>query len=84
MGRAWAGWRSGSLWVEVMQRRGGAADKITQSVYEAKSYNKRNHFESAKNPFFMLFLLKTKVVPYGFFSKWMDDFLSVEKPILWF
>ena len=45
MGRAWAGWRSGSLWVEVMQRRGGAADKITQSVYEAKTYNKRNHFE---------------------------------------
>ena len=42
MGRAWAGWCSGSLWV------GGAADKITQSVYEAKSYNKRNHFERAE------------------------------------
>ena len=32
---------------------GGGEDlltKFTQSVYETKSYNKRNHFESAKNP----------------------------------
>ena len=29
-----AGVHVGSLWVEEMQRRGGAANKITQSAYE--------------------------------------------------